>query len=541
MEQRKKVLLCGLLTLVISLSISNNLSAVSFRGLIDGFKNGITSLFNKIGISSARPVVGRRSVRPRQTVSRNNRMNNVNIQRRRSLFVRVVSWFRSWLPWGGNGNVQPPVRIVQTVKKPIVVPKKKQTESIPAKAPEKTSEEAPEKAQKKVGPSKEPVENIEEMEEKKEEPKKEEPKIEEPKKKIVRQITFEEEIPALPFVHDVPPVTKTTLKKEIEDQDHPKKGDEKIKTFTDDDVSDDALRQAQDERALLRRHPQEELFDFIEDGNIGKIRELVEDYDVDVNQKSGTRTPLTWVASQGGLSGQEKYVAFRILLENGAADTINDMMLGLSPLHFVCIDETISDDTRLQIIRLLLDNGADINTQGDRSLLYWACESCSVEVICFLVEQGARELVETKILRNSPVSAIVGNRKIRENEKMDVVQFLVSNEAILVYEALAQEQYRDERIGRYLQRVLGLGRLEREQRLEVILKSVEENKKEEYSDSISFAGSRDLSLLKELYNRSKKNRRLNNALHDTLFKDKRKENASFEEMAEELKLKKGLK
>jgi len=145
------------------------------------------------------------------------------------------------------------------------------------------------------------------------------------------------------------------------------------------------------------------------------------------------------------------------------------------------------------------------------------------------------------MLGNSPISAILVNRNIEAKEKLNVIKFLVNSGAASVYDVLAREKYENRRIGRYLQRVLVLGKSEKERMLERIVKSVKKDKKEEYSDCTPLAGSMDFSLFREIDEISKKSTELDGSLQCTFFRHERKRSPSFGELTKKIEVKKSLK
>ena len=99
----------------------------------------------------------------------------------------------------------------------------------------------------------------------------------------------------------------------------------------------------------------------------------------DINTRNKYRqTPLHLAATGGHIE------IVRLLLEKGA--DINARDIKGTPLHWA------ASRGHLEVVRWLVENGADINARDEdgRTALHWATgNDRSIDVVGFLVEQGA--------------------------------------------------------------------------------------------------------------------------------------------------------
>lgn len=117
------------------------------------------------------------------------------------------------------------------------------------------------------------------------------------------------------------------------------------------------------------------IFDFIAQNETEKLRHLIEKGQVHVNTKNERDWTLLHAAAQ-----EEKIVTVKMLFENGADVNAVDK-LGMTPLHHAVIAENI------QVISLLLDKGANVNARSNHGTpLHTAAGARNCELIKLLHE-----------------------------------------------------------------------------------------------------------------------------------------------------------
>lgn len=138
----------------------------------------------------------------------------------------------------------------------------------------------------------------------------------------------------------------------------------------------------------------EDLFSAVRYGNLERLKSIIEAGEVDIDQlefKNSGMTPLQVAAFHGNVN------LFPYLLENGAYNGgIKDP--GNTPLTSILrsSSDTLTEEDRLEGVRMLIEHGARVNTRSDRgeTPLMFACQNVhSKELIEYLLSKGA--LVDT--------------------------------------------------------------------------------------------------------------------------------------------------
>lgn len=138
----------------------------------------------------------------------------------------------------------------------------------------------------------------------------------------------------------------------------------------------------------------------------------------DERQGNMLTTPLHCAASRGHLK------MATLLLNHGASiDTVDQRKM--TPL-MLATTTSPNNAPRLDLIKLLLEKGAKINTQTDAgSALHTACRSGSIETINFLLERGADPALRDK-QGETPLQACIASsyRFGRENAELPIDKLL---------------------------------------------------------------------------------------------------------------------
>ncbi len=153
------------------------------------------------------------------------------------------------------------------------------------------------------------------------------------------------------------------------------------------------------------------LFKAAHNGNLDKVKRLVEIDRVDVNSTIFGRTALIWASSNGHLNVVE------FLVEKGAEININDEE-GQTALIWA------SEEGHLNVVEFLIEKGAEINIKDEEgeTALIWASYNGHLNVAEFLVEKGAEINMKDKLGQTALFWASL-------NGHLNVAEFLVEKGA----------------------------------------------------------------------------------------------------------------
>jgi ankyrin repeat protein len=118
-------------------------------------------------------------------------------------------------------------------------------------------------------------------------------------------------------------------------------------------------------------------------GDLSLVKELIEDYGIDINSATSDYDGMTALISASKWGNLE---IVHYLVEHGA--NVNAAMTtdGMTALMWAC------EKGHLEIVRYLVGHGANVNaarTDGGHTSLMWACFKGHLEIVRCLVEHGA--------------------------------------------------------------------------------------------------------------------------------------------------------